>query len=136
MADISVTAANVAPVSGPYADGVAAVAITAGQAVYQLAAGTWGLAQRDGTQIEAGLYGLGIALNTAGIGQPLKIGLAGSDVTCGGTVAVGTVYTLSATAGGWTADAAASTNYNSVFALGKSTTRLRMVCTVAEAANA
>lgn len=137
MADIAVTAANVALVSGPFADGLSAAAITAGQAVYQTSTGTWGLAQRDGTQAECGQYGLGMALNSApGTGQPIRVALPGADVTCGGTVAVGTIYTISATAGGWTSDAASSTNYNSVFAVGKSTTRLRLICVAAEAANA
>lgn len=133
MADISVTAANVALVTGPFADGISAVAILAGQAVYLTATGTWGLAQRDGTQVEGGQYGLGMALNSApGAGQPVRVALPGADVTCGGTVATSVVYTISDTAGGFTVDAATQNDWNSVFAIGKSTTRLRLICVAAE----
>lgn len=68
MADITITAANVSLVSAP--SGVvlegqtAAAAIGVGQAVYLLDNGTWGLAQCDGTAVEAGSNDLGIALNT------------------------------------------------------------------------
>lgn len=134
MADVSVTAASVTLVNGPFADGLSGEAITAGMAVYLSAAGTWLKAQRDGTQVEAGQYGLGVALNSApGTGQPIRVALPGALIVAGGTVAAGVVYYVSATAGGFTIDAPASTNWNSVLALGVSTSRLRVIGLAAEA---
>ena len=150
MADVVVTAANVVLNSGPSAVGILGETVTAGQVVYLKSDGKWWLAQRDGAtglvgfeQAGAGAAGttlpaftgyLAFALNGGGAGQPVKVALPGADVTCGGTVAVGTVYTLSATAGGFTSDASASTNYNSIVGVGKSTSRLRLILVAAEAA--
>lgn len=143
MADIAVTAANVALVSGPRIEGVAGAAILAGQIVYRKASDQkWYLAQRDGTAEEGGYAGvgtgigdLGFALNSApGAGQPLDIAGPGADVTCGGTIVIGTIYTLSDTAGGFTTDAQSSGDYNGVVGIGKSTTRMRLILQAGEAA--
>lgn len=100
MADITVTAGNV--VQGTDAvtgDGTAGETLTAGQVVYRKASdsGKFWKAQCDGTSAEATC--VGIALNGGSAGQPIRIQTAGG-INPGGTVAVGTVYAVSATAGG------------------------------------
>lgn len=143
MADISITAASVVLVSGVPMTGTAGETIAAGKPVYlKDSDGRWWLAQRDGTQEEAGGTGgvngkLGIALNSASAGQPIDVAGPGCDVTIGGTVAVGEIIRLSGTAGGLnSADAAGSGHFDSVVAIGKSTTRVRVIGHAAEAAKA
>lgn len=101
MADITVTAAQVAPVFTDEAeiyDMIAAVAITAGQAVYQNTAGKAALA--DANAGSGAELLVGIALNAAGAGQAVSVlkrgALAG--YTLSGVAYGGTVY-LSDTAG-------------------------------------
>lgn len=66
MTALSITAANVAWVSGPIDEGcVAGAAFVAGAEVYLAANGRWLNAQADGSAIEAGQYGIGMALFTA-----------------------------------------------------------------------
>lgn len=99
MADLSVTAGSVVKVDGSTVDGTAGATITAGQACYyDSATATWKLAL-DGTAEQAGASGLGIALNGASSGQPIKIQNSGT-CTIGATVTVGQVYCLSDNAGG------------------------------------
>lgn len=101
MADITVTAANVAKVSGATTEtGTAGATITAGKSVYKRNSDSkWLLAQCDGTDEEAGSAGVGIALNGCSDGQPITVLTAG-DITIGATVVAGTCYFVSATAGG------------------------------------
>lgn len=105
MADLTVTAANVAKVSGNVRHGTAGATITAGQVVYfDASAGTWKLAVADGigaaTAATAGSGGLGIALHGAASGQPLTVQYDGV-INPGATVTVGVIYCASpATAGG------------------------------------
>jgi hypothetical protein len=99
MADISITAASVAYVSGPRETRNAAVAITAGQVVYAASSSTAGLSQTDGTAAEAAA--IGIALNNAGSGQPVTIATDGAVVTLtGATTVANTLYYVSNAAGG------------------------------------
>lgn len=102
MAVISVTPAAVFATSGAQPTrGVAAVAITAGQALYVLATvGTLGLADANGTTPANSFAG--IALNNADIGQPVDY--IGTDATFsfGGTVNAGDDIWLSPTPGGIT----------------------------------
>jgi len=104
MADITITAANVAVVttSSPTVSRSynAGEAVTAGQLVYlNTADSEWYKAQADGTALEAGSAGLGVALHTSANGQPLAVQTAGQ-ITIGGTVVAGTEYVASDTAGG------------------------------------
>ena len=102
MAAVSVTAANVSLVSGePLGNQIAAAAITAGQSVYLLDNGTWGLAQGDGTAIEAGLNNIGVALGGAASGQRLSIatGEGRCIVGFGAVLTAGLFYTCGDTAG-------------------------------------
>src|SRR5690348_11017500 len=98
MTDVSVTAASVAYTGTSVKTKKAGVAITAGQAVYYDATtGTLKLADANASAATASA--VGVALNSCASGQwctYLEEGL----YTVGGTTAVGTIYCVSATAGG------------------------------------
>lgn len=103
MVDLAITAANVLPGTeaegAQFEYGTAGVAITAGQAVYlEASTNTYKLADNNDTS-EALSVLRGIALHAASAGQPLKIQTRGP-FNPGATVASGSVYVLSATAGG------------------------------------
>jgi hypothetical protein len=100
MADLSITAANVAKGSDAIVEqGTAGATITAGQVVYLDAAdGRYKLADCD-SATAAAKNPRGIALHGASNGQPLSI-LKGGDITIGATLTAGTAYYLSPTAGG------------------------------------
>lgn len=135
MADISVTAANVAKVTGGVCrDFNAAVTIVAGEYVYLDANNVWRKAQCDGMAIEAGSgTRTGVALHGALAGQPLAVQETGT-ITIGGTVAVGTVYAVSAAAGGIAPVAdLVSTNKLSLVGVGVSTTVIDMAIKAAYA---
>ncbi len=100
MADLTITAANVAPGTNASIDRsyLAGATITAGQTVYlDTTTTTWKLADANLSQAAAVLGG--VALHGASSGQPLAVQTRGQ-ITIGATVAVGTIYQLSATAGG------------------------------------
>lgn len=99
MADITITAANVTIDSQPvYEDVVAGAAITAGQACY---IDSSGLAQLSDANGAAALRTVrGIAMNSAGTGQPVRLAKGTSIINIGATVVAGTIYVSSATAGG------------------------------------
>lgn len=100
MADLTITAANVVQSTNAKVktDSVAGESVTAGQAVYKKTSDNrWWKAQNDGTQEEAAVSG--ITLHAASAGQPLFVQTEGV-ITIGATVAVGTIYAVSATAGG------------------------------------
>lgn len=98
-ADVSITAANVAPsTNAQTTQAVAGATITAGQAVYlDSTTNTIKLADANNTVLTADA--VGIAINGASSGQPI-IYQTGGDITVGGTVTVGGVYLVSANAGG------------------------------------
>ncbi|MAZ17888.1 MAG: hypothetical protein CL535_16355 [Ahrensia sp.] len=103
MVDLVITAANVAAgANATTRHGTAGETITAGQAVYldQASTGEWLLADSDGAS--AAVRGgelVGIALNGASDGQPIKVQLDG-DITIGATLTAGTTYYLSDAPGG------------------------------------
>ena len=101
MTAISVTASNVSLVSGEPKDGcIAAAAITPGQAVYQLDNGTWGLAQGDGSALEAGSNNIGVAIGGASAaGQRFSVAVAPCVVGFGAVLTAGLFYTVGDTAG-------------------------------------
>lgn len=107
MADIALTAAKIQicyPDKSERESRIAAETITKGQAVYQLADGTVGVA--DATTADGKMQFYGVALNGAGAGQAVDVLVRGH--VYGFTVAakdVGTVLHLSETAGAF-ADAA------------------------------
>jgi hypothetical protein len=112
MADITVTAAKIAPVFPEKAeifDGIAGVTITAGQAVYIIiASGKLGLADEDASAEASHVWG--IALNGGGAGQAISVLRRGH---CGGFTLTSLAYqlpvSLSATAGALL-DTGATTN--------------------------
>lgn len=104
MADVTITAANVAKVASSNPRVLtqynAGEAITAGQLVYLKSSDSeWYRAQADGTAEEAGSVNLGVALHTSANGQPLAVQTSGN-ITIGGTVVAGTEYVASDNLGG------------------------------------
>jgi len=101
MADIAVTAGNVVRTSGHVEDVTWGEAITQGQCVYRLSTdGEWYKAQCDDSAAASGYgTGCGIALTAGSNGQPGKVQRNGV-INMGATLTVGTIYVVSATAGG------------------------------------
>jgi hypothetical protein len=103
MADITVTAASVAPHTGSNSPsvlrrGTAGASITAGQSVYLLSSdNTIRLADADASTAAA--YGVGIAMHAAASGQPIQY-ITGGFFTPGATLTKGQLYCVSTTAGG------------------------------------
>ena len=99
MADLTINAANVLKGAGSKSrTGIAAVAVTAGQVVYEDASGEFALADCD-SATAAARSPAGLALHAAAANQPLTI-LTGGPITIGAAVTAGVGYYLSATAGG------------------------------------
>ncbi len=133
MADISVTAANVAPVltatSGQPTQTFQALSlsvITAGQPVYRdpITGKVAPCLVTDGTKSQV----IGVAMNGApGANQPINVAFAG-DYTVGGTVAVAVPMTLGSAAGGITNTPADLTTgwYANVVAIPLTTTVARL----------
>lgn len=99
MPAITVTAANVSLISGePLGNQISASAITIGQAVSLLDNGRWGLAQGDGTAVEAGANNVGIALSgTSAAGQQLSVATGAGNCIVGfgsGVLLAGFFYTV------------------------------------------
>lgn len=102
MADLTITAANcVVDTAEPYVIDYstwAGATITAGQVVYKDSTDSDALKLADADLSEAAADAYGVALVGASDGQPCPV-LRRGLVTIGGTVAVGTRYVVSATAG-------------------------------------
>lgn len=100
MADLVQTSANVV-VYNPSSIKVYTSngAVTAGQPVYQDANGNYGPAGANSNSVVAGVNGIGVALNSApGAGQPISVWVGGQ-VNLGATLAVGSIYVVSANNG-------------------------------------
>jgi hypothetical protein len=127
MTDIAVTATNVKKGSGAkVVIKYALEAITAGQSVYQSTtdATKVGKHDADGAAPLNTLYG--VALNGASIDQPVVVQYDG-EINIGGTVAVGTVYLGSDTAGGIRPDADRNTGDTvSILGVGKTVTTIQL----------
>lgn len=127
MAALTITAANVAVVTGTPEACVAGETITQGMAVYKAANGRIYKAQIDGSLIESG-YGtrVGVSLNSVASGQPMDVLFDGT-YTVGATLTVGVIYLVGTGAGGIIPAAdLVSTNYLTVFGVPISTTVLRL----------
>ncbi len=102
MVSLTITAGSVLPgTNATTLSGTAGATITAGQVVYldEATTGQWLLADADSAAAAArGSGKIGIALNGAADGQPLKIQTDG-DVTIGATMTAGLDYYLSPTPG-------------------------------------
>lgn len=100
MANLTITAASVVPGTGASIDRTknAGAAITAGQTVYlDATTSTYKLTDADGAAALRPCNG--VAVSNAAAGQPVAV-QTGGPITIGATVAVGTMYAASATAGG------------------------------------
>jgi len=123
MADIIVTATSVLPGTGTLIQGTLGATVTAGQIVY-LNSTTYSLALSD-TAAHAAWSG--VALNGGASGQPVQIQTTGT-YTAGGTVSIGKIYVVSATAGGVRpVDDIAGGEFISVFGIGTSATVIQMI---------
>lgn len=100
MADLSITAASVAPAGDvTIFSGIAGAAITAGQMLYlDSSTGTLKLADAN-SGTAAARSPCGMALNGAASGQTVGVARRGN-VTAGATLTAGVGYYLSATPGG------------------------------------
>lgn len=129
MADLTVTAANVLAGTNAIKKTVkAAAAITAGQPIYRASDGRYGVVDSDSATAEARVPA-GIALNNAGANQPVIMQTAG-DITIGATLAVGTIYVASDTAGGIMPVADLETgDYVTIIGVAISTSVLRLAIT-------
>jgi len=98
MADLVITPANVLAYGGaPTKDGVAGETLTAGQTLYRKAAD--GKLYKAAATSAALAAAVGVALNGGAAGQPVKY-CEGGGLNPGATVAVGTIYGVTDTAGG------------------------------------
>lgn len=101
MADLSLTAANVAPGSGRLLkDGTAGATITAGQSIYEDATDGGKLKLADANASAAAADTAGIALHGASSGQPIRYQYAGEISIGTTTMDVGKIFVQSANAGG------------------------------------
>lgn len=129
MADLTITATAVLASAGAQtAEGIAGVAITAGQAVYIDTGDSNKLKLADANSAAASVVA-GIALNGAAAGQPVEYVTKDDDFTPGATLSLSVasmkpVFVLSDTAGGIkpVADLAAG-DYPVVLMVGKSASK-------------
>ena len=126
MADLVVTPANVAKVSGTTQTKIAGATITAGQTLYEDPTDSFSLKPAQGNAAATDKVA-GIALHGASDGQPITFQSDG-DIDLGATLTVGTIYVLSAASAGGIAPAAdlASTNYVSVLGIATAADNLQM----------
>ena len=127
MAAITITSANVSLVSGEARHGQqAGGAFNAGQVVYLSDSGTWLKAQGDGTAVEAGANGLGVALSSSDAsGAYFSVAMSGCVVAYGAVLTAGLVYIIGDTAGSIYPSAdAGSTDKVTILGLAISTSQL------------
>ena len=124
MADIAITAANVAPGTGAVINrGTAGATITAGQTLYADAANNGVLKKANAVTSAATAVCVGISVNGASTGQPVNY-VSSGNYTVGGTVAAGAVYIVSPNNDGGIAPVAdiGSGTITTVLLIGTSTT--------------
>lgn len=129
-ADISITAASVIPSSAAkIVTKTAGATLTAGQVVYEDTADSNKVKLADtNSATAAARVVFGIAAGGAAAGQPVRIIREDPTLTLGGTVAIGDILILSATAGGIAPSAdAASGHYVTVLGVAKSTTTINFL---------
>lgn len=136
MADLTITAANVIAASGATINwGTAGATITAGQAVYKDSADN-----NDYKLCDADAAGTancdGIALCGASDGQPIAV-ITQGNLNPGATVAVGTVYAVSTTAGGIAPEGdLASGDYVTTLGIGTTASNIKIDINNSETAHA
>jgi hypothetical protein len=133
MADLTIVEDDVQNSdAGTVISGDAAVDIAAGQAVYKLANGKYGLADADGTTPSFKV--VGIALDSAGPDQPVSICTSDPDFVPGATLVKGVTYILSGNAGGIAPDEDADTGWNKqIIGVATSTTNMLLRITQSNA---
>lgn len=104
MADLVPVPANVVGSSDKQVNGsyLAGATVTAGQSVYLDTGQTpprWELAMCDGTALQAGSAGIGVAAHGASDGQPLEV-QTGGEIDLGLTATEAVNYVISDTPGG------------------------------------
>ena len=120
MAAITITPANLVPSAQAIRfNGVAAETITQGQALYLLAAGTYGKCDNDLSLIAATF--VGIAESAGSAGQTISILRSDPALVLGGTLVRGTAVCTSPTAGGLTLTPADNTTGSFVTVIGMAT---------------
>ena len=134
MADLSITAASVLQGSGvTISDGTAGGTVTPGQPVYQDAADGNQWKAADANASAATAAAVWIALHASLDNQPLQI-LTSGPITIGATVALGTTYVLSATAGGIAPNVDATSGwYKTIIGVATSTTVIQVALNVSGA---
>lgn len=136
MADLSITASEVQPVSGSQETLIASEAIDAGEVVRRNS-GQFSLAQADDAGTDDAY---GVALNSAASGQPLTVVKDQGTVTLGSSasVAQGAVYVLSANAAGKIAPEAdiATTEYVTVLGVGTASDGIKLDINISGVAHA
>jgi len=126
MADLAVTATSVLPGTGTIVSGTLGGTATAGQLVRLNTSNQYVTAQSTSA---ANSQMAGVALNGGAINQPVQVQTTGT-YTAGGTVLVGKVYIVSATAGGIApVDDVAGGEFIRVFGVGISATVIQMIDT-------
>lgn len=101
MADIVITPGNLYPSgAAQITRGIAAVAITAGQVVAFNSSSPPGIALSDNDATPPLNLPIGIAVCSAGVGQPVNYTAIDANLTIGATVVNGTIYVLSGNPGG------------------------------------
>ena len=120
MAAITITPANLVPSAQAIRfNGVAAETITQGQALYLLAAGTYGKCDND-LSLTAATF-VGIAESAGSAGQTISILRSDPALVLGGTLVRGTAVCTSPTAGGLTLTPADNTTGSFVTVIGMAT---------------
>ncbi len=125
--DISITAASVIPGSNAkIVTRTAGATITAGQVLYEDSSDSNKVKLADtNSATAAARVVFGIAAAGAASGQPVPVIREDDDLTLGGTVAIGDLVILSATAGGVAPSADAATgHYVTFLGVAKTTTKI------------
>ncbi len=124
MVDLVITSTDVDKVSGSQRTAEAGVVITAGDSIYIDAAGLAQLCEKDQTVVEAAFDG--IALNDAGVAQPVTYQVSG-EIDLGSVLAAGIVYGVGAGPGALAPVADITTgNFGTVVGIGISATNLKI----------
>lgn len=127
MADVSVTAAEVLPDTGTQkVEGTLGATVTAGQAVYlDTSTSTWKLADANLSAAAAAVGGIAL---TGGVTGQAALICTGGTLDPGFTVGVGSIYVLSATAGGIAPVADLAQNmYSTALGIGITAAQLKLL---------
>lgn len=126
MADISLTGPITVDSLAYCETMIAQVAIAAGKVVYRNASASGQAALAD-ADASASAEVVGVAVNTAGIGEPVIVAKSGATITQTGTTFTKAVAVYASVTAGSMADAApASTKYSSIVGIPLSTSILKI----------